>query len=455
MNERDNPGTGSAADGSTAPYKYEYKYKYLYQQQSPEAATIHSSDADSKGVQTSESGQSSTPPPEGEKTPGPVTADKGKGRKRGVLLIIALAFILAGLAWWLYYVFVLSVHETTDDAYVNGDMVTISSRTDGTVVEVGVEDTDRVQAGQVLVRLDPVDAKISLLNAEGQLGQAVRNASQQIEQARQADAAVAQRRAEYQQRLSEYQRRHPLLAEHAVSSEDVDNGRRAVDAARAALAQADYSAAAAHAQVNGSTITDFPSVIQARAQFLNAWVNHFNDAVISPIDGYAARRQVQVGQHVQAGQTLLTVVPLRDLWIDANFKETQLKNIRIGQPVKITTDLYGDQAYHGKVVGLDAGTGAAFALLPAENATGNWIKVVQRLPVRVELDADELAKHPLRIGLSTYTTVDTHDRDGKVLATVPRAKPLLSTEVYQHELENADQAADAIIQANAAPAKGN
>lgn len=451
MNERDNPGTGAASEGSTAPYKYEYKYKYLYQQQSPDASET---EPPTKAA-SSPAAKDAEPVSAGPEAKTPEPTEKGKGKKRGVLLVIALIFILAGLAWYLYYLFVLSVHETTDDAYVNGDMVTISSRTNGTVVEVGVEDTDRVVAGQVLVRLDPVDAKISLLNAEGQLGQAVRNASQQIEQARQADAAVAQRRSEYQQRLSEYQRRHPLLAEHAVSREDVDNGRRAVDAARAALAQAEYSAAAARAQVNGSKITDFPSVIQARAQFLNAWVNHFNDAIISPIDGYAARRQVQVGQRVQAGQTLLTVVPLRDLWIDANFKETQLKNIRIGQPVKITTDQYGDQVFHGKVAGLDAGTGAAFALLPAENATGNWIKVVQRLPVRVELDADELAKHPLRIGLSTYTTIDTHDTEGKVLATVPRAKPLLSTDVYQHELQHADQAADAIIQANAAPVTGN
>ncbi|MGF6710915.1 membrane fusion protein (multidrug efflux system) [Luteibacter sp. W1I16] len=378
------------------------------------------------------------------------TKDDPKARRKKVIILSAIAavFVLAGLVWLLLYIFVFSQRETTDDAYVKGDMVTISSRVAGTVVEVAVEETERVHQGQVLVKLDPVDARVALMNAEGQLAQAVREAQARMQQANQADAAIPQRRAQYEQARDEYNRRHPLLERRAVSAEEVDTGKRQMQQAMAALQAAEREAAAAHAQVDGTTVEDFPAVIQARAQFRNAWVNNGRNAIVSPIEGYAARRQVQVGQRIQPGQDLLTVVPLSDLWVDANFKETQLENIRIGQPVKITTDMYSDVEYHGTVVGLNAGTGSAFSLLPAENATGNWIKVVQRLPVRVAINADDLRKHPLRIGLSTYVNVDTHDRDGRVLAETPRDKPLASTNVYEQEMDRADERAQEIIRAN-------
>jgi membrane fusion protein (multidrug efflux system) len=373
---------------------------------------------------------------------------KAKRKKIIVLSVIAAVFVLAGLTWLLLTIFVFSKRETTDDAYVRGDMVTISSRIAGTVVEVAVEETERVHQGQVLIRLDPVDARVSLMNAEGQLAQAVREAQARMQQARQADAAIPQRRAQYEQARDEYDRRHPLLERRAVSAEEVDTGKRQMQQALAALQAAEREAAAAHAQVDGTTVEDFPAVIQARAQFRNAWVNNGRNAIVSPIEGFAARRQVQVGQRIQPGQDLLTVVPLSDLWVDANFKETQLENIRIGQPVKITTDMYSDVEYHGKVVGLNAGTGSAFSLLPAENATGNWIKVVQRLPVRVSLDGNELNRHPLRLGLSAYVNVDTHERGGRVLSETPRDKPLATTNVYEQEMDRADERAEEIIRAN-------
>jgi len=383
-----------------------------------------------------------------EKKDGKKEDPKARRKKVIILSAIAAVFVLAGLAWLLLYIFVFSQRETTDDAYVKGDMVTISSRIAGTVVEVAVEETDRVHQGQVLVKLDPVDARVALMNAEGQLAQAVREAQARMQQANQADAAIPQRRAQYEQARDEYNRRHPLLERRAVSAEEVDTGKRQMQQALAALQAAEREAAAAHAQVDGTTVEDFPAVIQARAQFRNAWVNNGRNAIVSPIEGYAARRQVQVGQRIQPGQDLLTVVPLSDLWVDANFKETQLEHIRIGQPVKITTDMYSDVEYRGTVVGLNAGTGSAFSLLPAENATGNWIKVVQRLPVRVAINADDLRKHPLRIGLSTYVNVDTHDRNGRVLAETPRDKPLASTNVYEQEMDRADERAQEIICAN-------
>jgi membrane fusion protein (multidrug efflux system) len=458
-------GTGNGAGEGLAPQPYKYRYKYLHKYGDEAPRGGHADDEDDGKDEAKDNDARKR---DGDREGGGKDKDneenkdgkdkdgkdkkeddpKAKRKKVIVLSIIAIVFVLAGIGWLLYYIFVLSQRETTDDAYVKGDMVTISSRVAGTVVEVGVEETERVHQGQVLIKLDPVDAQVSLMNAEGQLAQAVRQAQAQMQQANQADAAIPQRRAQYEQARDDYNRRHPLLERRAVSAEEVDNGKRQMQQAKAALDAAEREAAAAHAQVDGTTVETYPAVIQARSQFRNAWVNSGRNAIVSPIEGYAARRQVQVGQRIQPGQDLLTVVPLADLWVDANFKETQLEHIRIGQPVKLTTDMYSDVEYHGKVVGLNAGTGSAFSLLPAENATGNWIKVVQRLPVRIAIDAEDLRKHPLRIGLSTDVNVDTHDRDGRVLSETPRDKPLASTNVYEQEMGEADQRAEQIIREN-------
>ncbi|HEY9131268.1 MAG TPA: efflux RND transporter periplasmic adaptor subunit [Dyella sp.] len=450
---RDVPDMSNESD---EPREYRYRYKYLrkYQDAPPESEESKDEEETQDGQRQEESrdslGDREDKQDKGgdKKKPSPGERRKQKRKRIIVLSIIAAVFILAALIWLLLYIFVFSQRETTDDAYVRGDMVTISSRIPGTVVEIAVEETERVHAGQVLLRLDPADARVSLMNAEGQLAQAVREAQQRIQQAAQADAAVTQRRAQYETERDNYRRRHPLVEQHAVAPEEAETTERQMQAAGAALEQAQREAAAAHAQVDGTDVHDFPAVIQARAQFRNAWINNNRNAIVSPIDGYAARRQVQVGQRVQPGQDLLTVVPLSDLWVDANFKETQLQNLRIGQPVEITTDIYSGVIYHGRVVGLNAGTGSAFSLLPAENATGNWIKVVQRLPVRIGLDPRELTRHPLRIGLSTYVNADTHNRDGLVLSERIRNHPLASTAVYEREVNEADRRAEAIIARN-------
>ncbi|SEM51852.1 membrane fusion protein, multidrug efflux system [Luteibacter sp. UNCMF331Sha3.1] len=442
--------TREPREGAETPQPYKYRYKYLHKYGDAPAGSARDDDGDDgKHDDPRDDAKEKNKETEEKQDDKDEKDDpKAKRRKVIVLSVIAAVFLLAGLAWLLLYLFVFSQRETTDDAYVKGDMVTISSRVAGTVVEVAVEETDRVHAGQVLIKLDPVDAGVTLMNAEGQLAQAVREAQARMQQANQADAAIPQRRAQYEQARDEYNRRHPLLERRAVSAEEVDTGRRQMQQALAALQAAQREAAAAHAQVDGTTVEDYPAVVQARAQFRNAWVNSGRNAIVSPIEGYAARRQVQVGQRVQPGQDLLTVVPLSDLWVDANFKETQLEHIRIGQPVTISTDMYSDVEYHGKVAGLNAGTGSAFSLLPAENATGNWIKVVQRLPVRIAIDAEDLRRHPLRVGLSTDVNIDTHDRDGKVLAETPRTKPLSVTNVYEKEMARADERALEIIRAN-------
>jgi len=377
------------------------------------------------------------------------TGSNGNGRRRRILLALAVIFLAAGAAWVLLWWFVFSLREVTDDAYVNGNQVTVSSQVTGTVIAVLADDTQRVEAGQVVVRLDPTDAELALARAQNALAQAVRQVRQQTHVAGQYDAGVASRREELARAEADLARREPLLAEHAVAPEEVAHARQAVADARAALDGAERQASASHVLVDGTDIANNPMVQEARAAYREAWVNSHRNAIVAPTSGYVAQRSVQVGSRIQPGQPLLMILPLHDLWIDANFKEVQLKNIRIDQPVEVKTDFYGGgMVFHGRVEGLAAGTGGAFALLPPQNASGNWIKVVQRVPVRIALDPKDLEKYPLRVGLSTEVTVDTHDRGGQVLAQAASKHTVTRTDVYSADLASADAAADAVVQAN-------
>jgi membrane fusion protein, multidrug efflux system len=378
---------------------------------------------------------------------------KSNGKRRIILAVIAVVFVLAGLAWWLLYVFVFSLRETTDDAYIGGNHVNVSSQIAGTVTGVLADDTQLVRTGQALVKLDPTDAEVALAKARSALASAVRQVRQQTELASQYDAAIASRKTDLAQAEADLKRRQPLLAEKAIAPEEVAHAREAVRNAENALDQVLRQSAAAHALVDGTPVAENPAVMQAKAAFREAWINHERTAIVAPIGGYIAQRAVQVGERVQSGEPLMTIIPLGDLWVEANFKESQLRNIRIGQPVAVESDIYGGTVdYHGHVVGLAPGTGAAFALLPPQNASGNWIKVVQRVPVRISLDAKELDQHPLRVGLSTAVKVDTHDRNGSVLATAPATKPVAETDVYANDFAKAEAEADAIVRANLAPA---
>jgi membrane fusion protein (multidrug efflux system) len=371
------------------------------------------------------------------------------GKRRIVLLVLAAVFVVGGIIWLLLWWFVFSLREITDDAYVNGNQVTLSSQVTGTVIAVLADDTQRVDAGQVLVKLDPTDADLALAKAQSALAQAVRQVRQQTQTAAQYDTAIAPKREEFERAQKDLERREPLLAEHAVAQEEVAHIRQTVTDARAALEAAQRQSAAAHALVDGNDVAGNPLVQQARAAYREAWVAAHRNAIVAPVSGYVAQRSVQVGSRVQPGQPLLTILPLHDLWIDANFKEVQLKHIRIGQPAEVRTDVYGgDVVYHGKVEGLAAGTGGAFALLPPQNASGNWIKVVQRVPVRIAFDAKELEQNPLRVGLSTEVKVDTHDRSGAVLAQASASKAIAKTDVYSADTASADAAADSIVTAN-------
>jgi membrane fusion protein, multidrug efflux system len=382
------------------------------------------------------------------------TNGNGNGSKRRVILIsIAIVFVLAGIAWWLAYVFIFSLRETTDDAYVGGNQVNVSSQIAGTVTAVLADDTQLVHAGQPLVRLDPTDAEVALSKAKSALASAVRQVRQQTEQASQFDAAISSRRTDLAQAKADLNRRQPLLADKAIAPEEVAHAREAVRNAENALDQVLRQSAAAHALIDGTPVAENPAVMQAKAAYREAWINHERTSIVAPVSGYVAQRAVQVGSRIPPGQPLMTIIPLGDLWVEANYKESQLRNIRIGQPVAVESDIYGGSVdYHGRVVGLAAGTGASFALLPPQNASGNWIKVVQRVPVRISLDAKELEQHPLRVGLSTSIKIDTHDRNGAMLANAPATKAVAETDVYASDFAKAESEADAIVRANLAPA---
>ncbi len=383
-------------------------------------------------------------------TPDPAPAPPANGKRRRIMILIGSIFILLALIWILYWFFVSSKREDTDDAYVNGNKVILSSQVTGTVVEVLTDDTQPVKAGQVLVRLDPSDAAIALSRAGNALAQAVRQVRQQKSTADDYDAVVASRKLELSRAEVDLAKREPLLADQAIAAEELRHAHEAVDLAHAALNQANRQSAGAHALVDGTPIAENPAVLGARDAYRDAWIAAQRNSIVSPIAGYVAERSVQLGQRITPGQALLTVIPLQDLWVDANFKEVQLRHLRLKQPAEIRSDLYGGSfIFHGQVEGVSAGTGAAFSLLPAQNASGNWIKVTQRVPVRIHVNPDDLAKHPLRVGLSTTVTVDTTSQDGAVLAAEPESGlPESSTAIYTQDQGKADAEADALIQRN-------
>ncbi len=376
-------------------------------------------------------------------------AAESNGNRSKIMWIIAGVFLALGALWWVWWLLVLSVRETTDDAYVDGDKVIVSSQVPGTVVAIAAQNTQLVNAGQMLVQLDPTDALSQLDRAGSALAQAVRQVRQQSATADQYGALIDTRQRELARAQIDLQRREPLLAEQAIAPEEIRHARDNVELARAALRQASSQSEAARALVEGADVAGNPAVLQARASYVDAWIAAKRNAIPAPVTGYVAERSVQLGQRVAPGQSLLTVVPLHSLWVDANFKEVQLRTLRIGQPATVKSDLYGSDAiFHGRVVGMAAGTGAAFSLLPAQNASGNWIKVVQRVPVRIQIDPNDLKKFPLRIGLSSTVKVDTHDRSGSVLASAPGTEPISDTDVYSRDLAQAGVAADAIIAGN-------
>ncbi len=382
--------------------------------------------------------------------------------RRPALILASLILLAAAIGAGVYWMLVARYYEDTDDAYVGGHVVQITPQVGGTVVAVGADDTDVVAPGQMLVRLDPADSRIELAQSEAQLAQAVRQTRTLYANNDVLQANVALREAELARAQDDLARRRSVAGTGAVSREEIRHAELAVAAAEAALQSAREQLRSNLSYTAGTSLEKHPNVLAAAARVRDAFLTARRGEIVAPVGGQIAKRAVQVGQRVQPGAPLMAVIPLDDLWVDANFKEVQLGSMRIGQPVTLTADVYGSSArFHGRVAGLGAGTGSAFALLPAQNATGNWIKVVQRVPVRIELDPAEVKQHPLRVGLSMRVTVDVHDTRGSPVAahTVAAAggssaatpMPVANvdrTDVYDGFEHEADALVDRIIVKN-------
>ncbi len=342
----------------------------------------------------------------------PDPAGNPKARKRW-LTLLGIVVAIALIVWAVFHFLLAKPEEETDDAYVAGDVVSITARDPGQVIGIHADNTQMVKAGAPLIDLDAAAADVGLASAEAQLAQAVRATRSDFSKVNETGAAVVQAQAELTRTQSDLQRRRGAAAEGAISGEELSHAADAVKVAAANIALARSQQAQSRNSVSGTTVSNNPAVLSAIAAYRRAAITRNHMHITAPIDGVVAQRTVQLGQQVQAGMPLLAVVPLDRVWVDANFRETQLKDLRIGQRATVTADMYGDDiVYHGRVVGLGAGSGNAFALLPPQNASGNWIKIVQRVPVRIALDARELNANPLRVGLSVTTIVDTADVSG-------------------------------------------
>jgi membrane fusion protein (multidrug efflux system) len=398
---------------------------------------------------------SAQPTPESSDGKAEVKTTPPPKKSRGLMLrLLGIVVLLAAIAWGLWYFLDGRWHESTDDAYVNGNVVQITPQVPGTVVSIGADDGDLVHAGDALVKLDPSDADVALAEAKANLALTVRKVRGLYSSVNGAHADVAARQTAVDKAHSDYQRRVALAKSGAISAEELAHASDALTTAQNALITAQQQYQTSKVLVDDTVVASHPDVQVAAAKLRAAYLADARTTLLAPVDGYVAKRSVQVGQRVQPGTPLMAVVPLHGVWIDANFKETQLTDMRIGQPGEIESDVYGGAVkYKGKIESLGIGTGSAFSLLPAQNATGNWIKIVQRIPVRVVFtDPQQLDKHPLRLGMSLNVVVGLHDQSGLTLAQKAPTQPIFSTDIYKQQLAKADASIKQIIHANMAGA---
>jgi membrane fusion protein (multidrug efflux system) len=386
-------------------------------------------------------------------TPNPTTetAAPANGKRKLLLRLVLLIVVVAAIGFGIWYYTIGRWYEGTDDAYVNGNVVQITPQVAGTVIRINADDGNLVHKGDVLVEIDGSDARIALQQTEAQLARSVRQVRGLYSNVESGQAVVAAQRVSLDRARQDYARRQGLVATGAISAEELAHARDTLAAAESQLASTQQQLSTTRALVDETVIAKHPDVLAAAAALRVAYLNDARSKIYAPVDGYVAKRTVQVGQRLQPGAPLMAVITLNQVWVDANFKETQLAHMRIGQQVTLKSDLYGSKVeFKGKVQSLGVGTGSAFSLLPAQNATGNWIKIVQRVPVRIELDAKELDKNPLRIGLSMAVDVNLHDQSGPALAQQSPKEPAFTTDVYQGQMQGAQADIDRIIHENAA-----
>ncbi|MCC8375189.1 MULTISPECIES: multidrug efflux MFS transporter periplasmic adaptor subunit EmrA [Photorhabdus] len=383
----------------------------------------------------------------GEIQPPPLNEKKSK--RKLALILATLLFVFAGLGYFTYWLISLRHYQATDDAYVVGNQVQVMAQITGSVTAIYADNTDFVQQGDILLRLDSIDAEHAFERAKNILANNVRQTHQTIIDNEKLLANIALKQTALQQAQDDLKRREHLGLTGAIAKENLIHSRNSVQVAKSELNIARQQYYANKALVIDTPLNQQPAIKLAASQLCDAWLTLQRTQIVAPVTGYVSRRSVQVGSQIKSGAPLMVIVPADQLWVEANFKEVQLANVRIGQSVTLISDFYGnDVIYRGQIVGLDMGTGSAFSLLPAQNATGNWIKVVQRLPVRVELEAQQLIDHPLRIGLSMHATVDTRNRDGLVLADTPRNRIVYETNILTYNTGEIDQLINEIIQVN-------
>lgn len=384
-------------------------------------------------------------------TSAPAAAPAAPSRRGKLLrgLVVIVVLLLAAFALW-YFMFGRWFEET-DDAYVQGNQVQITPLVSGTVVAINADDGMRVERGQLLVQLDPADTEVALQQAEATLAKTVREVRGLYRSVEGAQAELNARNVTLKRVREDFARRKDLAATGAISNEELAHARDELAAAEAAVAGSRETVERNRALVDDTVIATQPDVQAAAAQLRQAYLNNARAGIVAPVTGYVARRSVQVGQRVQPGNALMAVVPTEQMWVEANFKETQLRHMRLGQEVELKSDLYGGEVhYTGRIDSLGLGTGSAFSLLPAQNASGNWIKIVQRVPVRIELDLKQVAEHPLRLGMSMSADVGIRDQGGKTLPAATPAKTLLTTQAYAKQLQDADARIETIIGQNLA-----
>jgi len=370
-------------------------------------------------------------------------------RKRKIAMVtLGSIFLFIAVLWLIYWFIWGKFEEYTDDAYVNGNMVQLMSQVSGTVVEVHTDETQFVTAGQLLIKLDPADYTVAFERSKANLAQTVRKVRQYFERAAQAQQNLVLDKANLVKAQLDLKRRVGLIGNRAVSAEEMQHYKTAVEAAQAGYNVSVHQLDAALALVENSHLYTHPLVETAKADLKTAYLNLQRTSIVAPIAGYIAKRNVQPGQQLSKNSVMLAIIPLQDTWVDANYKESSLNNLRVNQSVLLYADAYPGITYHGKVAGLNAGTGSAFSLLPPQNATGNWIKIVQRLPVRIHLNPEELKDNPLQLGLSMRVTVNIHDKQGTRMQKVAASEYQLKTSAYAKQLANIDALIDDILLEN-------
>ncbi|MBI2812279.1 MAG: efflux RND transporter periplasmic adaptor subunit [Candidatus Melainabacteria bacterium] len=382
----------------------------------------------------------------------PVPPPKNLRKRNKAIAITVAIFLIIGLAYLIYWLVWARFHEYTDDSYVDGNNVVLTPQIPGTVVSFSVLDADYVCQGRTLVELDKTDASIALDKSIADLGNAVRDVMKLFEQAKQYFADISMRKAEFVKAAQDYEHRKMLVEGGGVSLENFEHSEAALQASFAELISAEHKYIGTLSQIENTTVENHPMVEQMKSKVRDAWVFYQRCTIKAPVSGIIAQRTVQVGEQVKLGQPLLAIVPLDQMWVTSNYKEVQLSKMRVGQPVKVTSDIYGDKVvFHGTVAGIGGGTGSVFSVLPPQNATGNWIKIVQRIPVRIMLDPQQIIDHPLRLGLSMETTVDIHDTDKPFVPEVRPDMPLYTTDVFAEQEAGAEALIADVIEANMSP----